>query len=59
MRPEATGVCGLNLLVDAGMQVAFKGYAGTLGAEFVDHLVSDARASPPEFARSGYEALSY
>ena len=38
----------------AVMQVAFKGYPGTLGAQFVQHLISDAISSPPEYAAAGY-----
>ena len=37
------------------MQVAFKGYPGTLGATYVQHLITDRLASPPEYAALGYQ----
>ena len=37
------------------MQVAFKGYPGTLGATFVQHLITDRLSSPPEYAALGYQ----
>ena len=40
------------------MQVAFKGYPGTLGATFVQHLITDRLASPPEYAALGYQSSS-
>ena len=39
----------------AAMQVAFKGYPGTLGATYVQHLITDRLASPPEYAALGYQ----
>ena len=35
--------------------MAFKGYPGTLGATFVQHLITDRLSSPPEYAALGYQ----
>ena len=37
----------------------YKGFVGTLGADYISHMVSDARVSPPEFARHYAEHLIY
>jgi protein O-GlcNAc transferase len=41
----------------APVQVAFLGYPGTMGADFVDYLVGDRFVTPPEHARDYSEAI--
>jgi len=46
-------------LEPAPLQVLYKGFVGTLGADYISHMVSDARVSPPEFAQHYTERLIY
>ena len=41
-------------LKPAAVQVLFHGYAGTSGADFMSHIVSDAIVLPPELATTGF-----
>jgi predicted O-linked N-acetylglucosamine transferase (SPINDLY family) len=43
----------------APVQVNFLGYPGTMGADFIDYLVTDGFVTPPESARHYSEALAY
>jgi predicted O-linked N-acetylglucosamine transferase (SPINDLY family) len=43
----------------APVQVSFLGYPGTMGAPFIDYLVSDTIAVPPESARFFTERIAY
>ena len=43
----------------APIQVSYLGYAGTLGAEWVDYLIADRFVVPPETAKFYSEALVY
>ncbi|KAJ1492260.1 glycosyl transferase family 41-domain-containing protein [Baffinella frigidus] len=43
----------------APVQVLYKGFVGTLGADYISHMVADTRVSPPEFAAHYTERLLY
>lgn len=43
----------------APVQVQFLGYPGSMGADFVDYLITDAIVSPPESAGEYTEKLAY
>ncbi|MGH8553590.1 MAG: UDP-N-acetylglucosamine-peptide N-acetylglucosaminyltransferase, partial [Methylococcales bacterium] len=43
----------------APVQVNFLGYPGTMGAEFVDYLITDGFITPPDAARHYSESLAY
>ncbi|MFN6560951.1 MAG: TIGR03032 family protein [Nostoc sp. ChiSLP01] len=41
----------------APIQVNYLGYPGTMGADFIDYIISDSAVTPPEFANSFSEKL--
>ncbi|MEH1985752.1 TIGR03032 family protein [Nostoc sp.] len=41
----------------APIQVSYLGYPGTMGAEFIDYIISDPVVTPPEFADAFSEKL--
>ncbi|MEH1941448.1 MAG: TIGR03032 family protein [Nostoc sp.] len=41
----------------APIQVSYLGYSGTMGAEFIDYIISDPVVTPPEFADGFSEKL--
>ncbi|MHC5857822.1 O-linked N-acetylglucosamine transferase, SPINDLY family protein [Nostoc sp.] len=41
----------------APIQVSYLGYPGTMGAEFIDYIISDSVVTPPEFADGFSEKL--
>lgn len=41
----------------APVQVSYLGYPGTMGAKFIDYIISDAVVTPPEFADGFSEKL--
>jgi protein O-GlcNAc transferase len=40
-------------------QVGYKGYCGTLGADYISYMLTDAVVSPPDYAVHFAEKLMY
>ena len=48
-----------SVLSCTAFQVGYKGYCGTLGADYISYMLTDAVVSPPDYAVHFAEKLMY